>query len=183
MNELFAKKRFEMRCHIMDDKIIAYIKQQQEKGISILLEQYGGLMKSIVQKYIAGRPQEIEECIADITIAIWYHIDDFDASKNSFKNWVAAISKFKAIDALRKLERQQQTTELHDEMPSTEKERIDWEALLVKLPLQEQRIFKAYYFEGKATKEIAVQFDAKESWVHNKLSRSRKKLKSILMRG
>ena len=168
----------------MDDKIIACIKKQQEKGISMLLDQYGGLMKSIVQKYIAGKPQEIEECIADITIAIWYHIDDFDESKNSFKNWVAVISKFKAIDTLRKLERQQRTTELQDEMPSTtEKERIDWEGLLAKLPAVEQQIFKAYYFEGKATKEIAVQFDAKESWVHNKLSRSRKKLKSILMRG
>ena len=84
----------------MDDKIIACIKQKQEKGISMLLDQYGGLMKSIVRKYIAGRPQEIEECIADITIAIWYHIDDFDSRKNTFKNWVAAIAKFKAIDAL-----------------------------------------------------------------------------------
>ena len=167
----------------MDDKMIACIKQKQEKGISMLLDQYGGLMKSIVRKYIAGKPQEIEECIADITIAIWYHIDDFDGSKNSFKNWVAAISKFKAIDTLRKLERQQRTTELQDEITFIEKERIDWEGLLANLPLVEQQIFKAYYFEGRATKEIAVQFDAKESWVHNKLSRSRKKLKSILMRG
>ena len=168
----------------MDDKMIACIKQKQEKGISMLLDQYGGLMKSIVRKYIAGNPQEIEECIADLTIAIWYPIDDFDESKNSFNNWVAVISKFKAIDTLRKLERQQRTTELQDEMPSTtEKERIDWEGLLSNLPLLDQQIFRTYYFEGKATKEIAVQFDTKESWVHNKLSRSRKKLKSILMRG
>ena len=166
----------------MDDKIIACIKKQQEKGISMLLDQYGGLMKSIVQKYIAGRPQEIEECIADVTIAIWYHIEDFDETKNSFKNWVAVITKFKAIDALRKLERQQLTTELQEEVPAVEKERIDWEGLLVNLPLKEQQIFKSYYFEGKGTKEIAVQFDAKESWVHNKLSRSRKKLKELFIR-
>jgi len=166
----------------MDKKIIAFIKKQQEKGISMLLDQYGGLMKSIVQKYIAGRPQEIEECIADVTIAIWYHIEDFDETKNSFKNWVAVITKFKAIDALRKLERQQQTTELQEEVPALEKERIDWEGLLVNLPLEEQRIFKSYYFEGKGTKEIAAQFDAKESWVHNKLSRSRKKLKGLFIR-
>ena len=163
----------------MDDKIIACIKKQQEKGISMLLDQYGGLMKSIVQKYIAGRPQEIEECIADVTIAIWYHIEDFDETKNSFKNWVAVITKFKAIDALRKLERQQLTTELQEEVPAVEKERIDWEGLLVNLPLKEQQIFKSYYFEGKGTKEIAEQFEAKESWVHNKLSRSRKKLKEL----
>ncbi|MEC1177792.1 sigma-70 family RNA polymerase sigma factor [Metasolibacillus meyeri] len=166
----------------MDDKIIAFIKQRQEQGISLLLGQYGGLMKLIIRKYIAGRPQEIEECMADTIIAIWYHIDDFDASKNSLKNWVAAITKFKAIDVLRKLERQQQTTELSEQLPTTTKEVFDWESLLTELPLQERQIFQQYYFEGKATKEIATQHDAKESWVHNKLSRSRKKLKTLFIR-
>lgn len=170
-----------MRCS-MDDKITAYLKQQQEQGISLLLKQYGGLMKSIIYKYLAGRPQEIEECMADVVIAVWYHIDDFDGSKNSFKNWVAAITKFKAIDALRKIERQQLTTELPEQTAADDKALIDWEGILTKLPSQEQQIFRQYYFEGKATKEIAEQYDAKESWVHNKLSRSRKKLKILFMR-
>lgn len=166
----------------MDDKIIAYIKQQHEQGISLLLGQYGGLMKSIMYKYIAGRPQEIEECMADVIIAIWYHIDDFDASKNSLKNWIAAITKFKAIDALRKIERQQPTAELPEQLPTIEKNLIDWESVLTKLPPQERQIFQQYYFEGRATKEIAEQYHAKESWVHNKLSRSRKKLKTLFIR-
>ena len=82
----------------MDEKIISLIKSKQEKGIKLLLEQYGGLMKAIALKYLASRPQELEETMADITIAIWYHIDDFDSRKNTFKNWVAAIAKFKAIE-------------------------------------------------------------------------------------
>lgn len=166
----------------MDDKIITCIQKKQEKGISLLLEQYGGLMKAIVQKYIASRPQEIEECLADITIAIWYHIDDFDASKNSFKNWVAVIAKFKAIDALRKIERQQQTTEIPEQLAVVQEKTIQWDTLLAKLPVQEQQIFRQYYFEGKQTKEIAHCYDAKESWVHNKLSRSRKKLRALFQR-
>jgi len=31
-------------------------------------------------------------------LAIWDNIDSFDEDKNSFKNWVAAISKYKSID-------------------------------------------------------------------------------------
>lgn len=48
----------------MEEKIIRAIKKQQNAGIAMLLEQYGGLLQAIVRKYIAGKPQEIEECMA-----------------------------------------------------------------------------------------------------------------------
>lgn len=40
----------------MDEKIIRAIRQQQEHGVTMLLEQYGGLLRAIISKYIAGRP-------------------------------------------------------------------------------------------------------------------------------
>lgn len=43
----------------MDDKIIAYIKQRQEKGISLLLGQYGGLMKSIMYNTVMEMVQTL----------------------------------------------------------------------------------------------------------------------------
>lgn len=167
----------------MDEKIISFIKSKQEKGITLLLEQYGGLMKAIALKYLAGRPQEVEETMADMTIAIWYHIDDFAPTKNTFKNWVAAIAKFKAIDALRKLERTAPTAELQDNLPQQERDEIDWQTVLTTLPTDERQIFESYYFQGKSTTEIAEQFQTKSSWVHNKLSRTRKKLKDQLLKG
>ncbi|MEG0383748.1 MAG: sigma-70 family RNA polymerase sigma factor [Solibacillus sp.] len=166
----------------MDEKIIRAIQQQREYGVTMLLEQYGGLLRSIVCKYIAGRPQEIEECMADIVVSIWYHIDDFDDTKNTFKNWIAVIAKFKAIDALRKLQRQHSTVELPEQLAEEATPTLDWAALLDQLPLQEQHIFKQYYFEGAKTKTIASQYEAKESWVHNKLSRSRKKLRTLFLK-
>ncbi|MER1956746.1 MAG: sigma-70 family RNA polymerase sigma factor [Solibacillus sp.] len=167
----------------MDEKIISLIKSKQEKGIKLLLEQYGGLMKAIALKYLAGRPQELEETMADMTIAIWYHIDDFDPDKNTFKNWVAAIAKFKAIDALRKIERAVPTAELQDSIPQQERDEIDWQTALANLPFEERQLFESYYFKGQSTNEIATQLHVKPSWVHNKLSRTRKKLKDQLLKG
>ncbi|MEG0471442.1 MAG: sigma-70 family RNA polymerase sigma factor [Solibacillus sp.] len=166
----------------MDEKIIRAIRQQQEHGVTMLLEQYGGLLRAIISKYIAGRPQEIEECMADIVLSIWYHIDDYDESKNTFKNWIAVIAKFKAIDALRRLQRQQITVELPDQFAEELTPTLDWTALLNQLPLQEQHIFKQYYFEGVETKTIAAHYEVKESWVHNKLSRTRKKLRTLFLK-
>lgn len=167
----------------MDEKIISLIKCKEEKGIKLLLEQYGGLMKAIALKYLASKPKELEETMADITIAIWYHIDDFDSGKNTFKNWVAAIAKFKAIDALRKLERQVTTAELQDNVQLVESKQIDWQIVLSELPIEERRIFESYYFQGESTTEIAKKFQKQPSWVHNKLSRTRKKLKVQLLKG
>lgn len=180
VNGLFAKKRLE-RC-VMDKQILQAIRQKQEQGVTLLLEHYGGLLNAIVRKYIAGRPQEIEECMADIVVAIWYHIDDFDATKNDFKNWIAVIAKFKAIDRLRKIERQQTTVELPEQLATTQDMELDWHTLLRQLPQKEQEIFQKYYFEGLAAKEIAQHYQTKTSWVHNKLSRSRQKLRTLFLR-
>ncbi len=55
------------------------------------------------------------------------------------------------------------------------------EELLEQLSDGERKIFEKYYLEGTPSSEIAKEFDAKESWVYNKLSRGRKKLKSFLV--
>lgn len=162
----------------MEQHIINQLKNQKEQGISLVLDQYGGLLKHIVTKYIGGHPQEIEECVADIVIAAWYHIDDFDPQRNSLKNWLAVIAKFKAIDRLRKLQRAGQQDELSDQVPATATQSINWQEVLEQLSPQEQRIFKRYYFEGSSARELATEYEAKESWIHNKLSRSRKKLRT-----
>lgn len=59
---------------------------------------------------------------------------------------------------------------------------VDFSDVFKDLSDVERAIFEKYYVEGVPSKEIATQFDAKDSWVHNKLSRGRKKLKRILLR-
>lgn len=48
----------------------------------------------------------------DVLLAIWDHIDSFQPEKNSFKNWIAAIEKYKAIDYLRKYQKEQMEVSL-----------------------------------------------------------------------
>lgn len=168
--------------------LIEQIKLKNEKSIPYILDKYGGLLNGIIRKYIQGNSQDTEECLADVLVSIWYHIDSFDPSRNEFKNWIAAIAKYKAIDYLRKIEHEKQylnKAELTEDnlgqyVPETYK--VDMQSLLDELPELERSIFKKYYLEGVPSREIATQFNARESWVHNKLSRGRKKLKNIFMR-
>ena len=123
--------------------------------------------------------------MADVIISVWYHIEEFDPSKNTLKDWVAAIAKFKAIDCLRKMERRKNTQDKFTSNQldaSYEAMTYSWQTILEELPETERAIFQKYYLEGFAAKEIAAIYKVKDSWVHNKLSRGRKKIRNILMR-
>jgi RNA polymerase sigma factor (sigma-70 family) len=178
-----------MGLRVTEENVVQQIKLKNEESISYVLQTYGGLLNAIIRKYLQGNQQDIEECLADVLVSIWFHIDSFDPTKNEFRQWIAAIAKYRAIDYVRKSEKEKQHIskfELDERLSGhsvSETYMFDMEFLLNELSDVERTIFKKYYIEGVPSREIAAYFKSKESWVHNKLSRGRKKLKNILLRG
>jgi RNA polymerase sigma factor (sigma-70 family) len=173
---------------VTEENVVQQLKLKNEESISYVLKTYGGLLNAIIRKYLQGNQLDVEECLADVLVSIWFHIDSFDPTKNEFKQWIAAIAKYKAIDYVRKSKKEKQYLskfELNERLSVqsvSETNMFDIEILLNELSDVERTIFKKYYIEGVPSREIATHFKSKESWVHNKLSRGRKKLKNILLR-
>ena len=44
-----------------EDNFISLIKKRREEGIRYVMEEYGGLLQSIVKKRLFGMPDRIEE--------------------------------------------------------------------------------------------------------------------------
>lgn len=174
---------------VTEVNVVQQIKLKNEDCIPYVLKTYGGLLNAIIRKYLHGNQQDIEECMADVLVSIWFHIDSFDSTKNEFRQWIAAIAKYRAIDYVRKSERSKQNMNKFefDERISSQsisnQIEFDMSNLLNELNDTERTIFEKYYIEGVPSREIASEFKTKESWVHNKLSRGRKKLKTILQKG
>lgn len=173
---------------VTEQNIVQQIKYKNEDSISYVLQSYGGLLNTIIRKYLQGNQQDIEECLADVLVSIWFHINSFDSTKNEFKQWIAAIAKYRAIDYVRRSEKSKQyiskfELEEASSQSISKQSEFDITYLFNKLNSTERSIFEKYYVEGVSSKEIANEFQAKESWVHNKLSRGRKKLKTILQKG
>lgn len=173
---------------VTEQNVVQQIKYKNEDSISYVLQSYGGLLHTIIRKYLQGNQQDIEECLADVLVSIWFHINSFDSTKNEFKQWIAAIAKYRAIDYVRKSEKSKQyiskfELEEASSQSISKQSEFDITYLFNKLNSTERSIFEKYYVEGVSSKEIANEFQAKESWVHNKLSRGRKKLKTILQKG
>ena len=174
---------------ISEENVVQQIQLKNEEAIAYLVKTYGGLLNGIIRKYLIHQNQDIEECFADVLVSIWFHIDSFDATKNEFKQWIAAIAKYRAIDYLRKLKSTKQhisNAEINDRLPmhsSKNYHHTDLSILFNELNMTERAIFHKYYIEGIPTEEIASELQVKSSWIHNKLSRGRKKLKSFILKG
>ncbi|GAB1765433.1 sigma-70 family RNA polymerase sigma factor [Priestia megaterium] len=166
-----------------DDWIVACIMRKKEKGLEQLIDQYGGLITAIVRKHLGTLKSYEEECVNDVLLAVWHHIHRFDSEKNTFKNWVAAVAKYKAIDYQRKYIKTQhealgeaefgETSEVHNV------QRDDVEELLGHLSEGDRELFKAYYLQEVELKQIAKKQKTTISNLYNRLSRGRKKLKAI----
>ncbi|MCM3794347.1 sigma-70 family RNA polymerase sigma factor [Priestia megaterium] len=166
-----------------DDWIVASITRKKEKGLELLIDQYGGLITAIVRKHLGTLKGYEEECVNDVLLAVWHHIHRFDSEKNTFKNWVAAVAKYKAIDYQRKYIKTQ-----HEPLGEAEFGEIsgvhnvqgdDVEELLGHLNEGDRELFKAYYLQEVELKQIAKKQKTTISNLYNRLSRGRKKLKAI----
>ncbi|WP_416420572.1 sigma-70 family RNA polymerase sigma factor [Priestia aryabhattai] len=166
-----------------DDWIVASIMRKKEKGLELLIDQYGGLITAIVRKHLGTLKSYEEECINDVLLAVWHHIHRFDSEKNTFKNWVAAVAKYKAIDYQRKYIKTQHESLGEAEFGETpgvhNVQRDDVEELLGHLSEGDRELFKAYYLQEIELKQIAKKQETTISNLYNRLSRGRKKLKAI----
>ena len=171
---------------LKDKLIIKHIKKCNPKGMEILIDNYNGLLTSIIRTHLKPIRNYEEECINDVLLAIWDNIEGFNAKESSFKNWICAIAKYKAIDYKRKY-----MNKVNEELDSNffyidenlYKLEIEEEIeeLLSSLNDKDKELFKKYYLDGYNLEEIALNNSTNISNLHSRLSRGRKKIrKSIL---
>lgn len=167
-----------------------YIQQLQlhnEDALVYVIEAYGGLLKAVIGKTLCFMPGEREECLNDVLLSIWNHIDSFDENRSTFKNWAAAIAKYKAIDYLRKYRQKIQYTELEEVVIPKEdlelKRLIDGtiseelEKLLSCLNKKDRELFLKLYVEEKSMDEISRETGMGKAVIYNRLSRGKQRMK------
>ena len=90
-------------------------------AIEFIVREYGALVKNVIDRYLRGNRQASEECFNDVLLAIWNYGGTFDDKKSTFKNWLCAIAKYRAIDTLRREAKHRERFLSFDEESS-----IDW---------------------------------------------------------
>lgn len=176
-----------MKQIITQKNFVEKLKKRNEKALEYVIREYGGYVKAAVNHNLAGLPEEMEECMDDVFMDVWEHIERFDAAKGSFKNWIVSIARFRSIDYLRRYSR----TCMEEDVSNYESElarndRIDTleqeistetEKLLEGLKEEERQILLRYYAEEEDVDVLAEEYGVSDSAIYSKVSRAKKKVR------
>lgn len=176
----------------MDEDIVLLISNRKEKGIELLIKEYAALIKAIVKKHLYNLDTYSEECINDIYLSIWNNIKSYRMEQNSFKSWIAAIAKYKAIDYKRKYLRTLDYSDIDkidiaDEV-NLEKDLLNKELLeeikgmLIQLSDKDKKILNDIFFEEISIEEASDKYKLKPSNIYNRVSRGRKRLRELILK-
>lgn len=167
-----------------DELIADGIIKKDERAFGALVDKYGGLIKSIVRYHLSAFPSYIEDCENDILLALWQNMARYDAGKNSLKNWIGAVSKYKCIDYKRKYYKELETENIEDKIIAQndvyESLKEDVQSLLAGLSDSDRELFYRRYILGERVEEIARSSGKNAAFLYNRLSRGRKKLKRCI---
>ena len=166
---------------------IQQLKLRNEKALMFVIDQYGGLLMSVIRKHLFALPERQEECFDDVLLKIWQNISEFDEKKNTFKNWAAAIAKYRAIDYLRQHLREPVTVDIEDTVIVREdcvldrmiEEEIskETEQMLSCLKPLDRELFLKLYIQEQSMEQISRDTGMKKAVIYNRLSRGKEKIR------
>ncbi|MBE9898714.1 sigma-70 family RNA polymerase sigma factor [Enterococcus casseliflavus] len=168
---------------VQDEEIIERIKKKDYAGLEELLAVYGDSMLRTIHS-VLSQPHEVSErqdVANEVFYEVWQKIAAYQPERSRLITWLLLISRSRAIDHKRKLNKRSL-----EEKPVDEQELAIEESPLTKetflgfiedLEALDQRIFLLYYFYQESPETIAEQTDLNVSAIYNRLSRGRKRLK------
>lgn len=174
---------------ITEENFIYYLRKKNEQALEYVIDNYGGIVRSIIKRHLYNLPDYQEECINDVLLGVWNNIESFDESKNTFKNWIAGIAKYKTIDYRRKYLKYLEDDNIdnlilisedtcHIQVARQELD-DDLEYLLSCLKPEDRELFLKLYIEEQEIDSISKETGIKRENIYNRISRGKKKLRGM----
>ncbi|EEV38676.2 sigma-70 family RNA polymerase sigma factor [Enterococcus casseliflavus EC20] len=168
---------------MQDEEIIERIKKKDYAGLEELLAVYGDSMLRTIHS-VLSQPHEVSErqdVANEVFYEVWQKIAAYQPERSRLITWLLLISRSRAIDHKRKLnKRSLEEKPVDDQELAIEESPLTKETFLgfiENLEALDQRIFLLYYFYQESPETIAEQTDLNVSAIYNRLSRGRKRLK------
>lgn len=178
---------------ITEKNYITQLRRGNEKALEYVADTFGGLILAVVRKQLYQLPEQQQECVNDVLLAIWQHIDSFDETRSTFQNWIGGICRYKAIDCRRAwLKRiQEQPLETAAELPDSRRDADlmeqeifeELEEMLSCLKEEDQKLFQQLFLEDLSVQQVAETLGISKDVVYNRVSRGRKQIRKHCVSG
>ncbi len=171
----------------IDDKnFISELKNNNPKALEFIINTYCNLVFKIVLNVLGKDNYEnVKECVNDIYLLIWNKNHLYNPKKSSFKNWLLAVSKYKAIDYKRSLSRADNliieeqilisNIDVENEYILKEKKEELIELLQCEHELDRELFIRKYILD-EDIKSMCKEFNLSKGAIYNRLWRTKNSL-------
>ena len=136
--------------------LLQAIRQDPDTGLRWAMRDYAALVRGIARRILPGHDRDIEECTADVFVALWRNAARLEATGTPVRAWLIVTARNTAINRYRALQR-------HDTLPLTD----ELAATIADLP-------------ADPAGDAADELDLRVSTVNTRLSRGRDRLRRQL---
>ncbi len=176
-----------------DEALIAAIRRGDEAAIQTVITTYSKLLWSVAAPILSevAAEADVEECVADVFIALWQHPERYDPQRGALRSYLALMARSRAVDKYRALVRQS-ALPLEDTLPAAAPsladgvvEQEEQQALHQAVRTLEQparEILLRRYYRDETPRQIAQAMDLPVKRVENCLYRAKRKLRDFLTR-
>lgn len=170
---------------ITEQNVVQQLNKKDEKALEFVISEYGWIIKTITKKQLNQMPNLQEECMNDVLLAIWENIDSYNSERSTLKNWIAGISRYKAIDCKRKYLRflKEEPLDFAEEVADPisvdilEQEILEEvDEILSFLNESDQMLFKRLFVNDESIEFVAREMGMEKSVLYNRVSRGKKKI-------
>jgi RNA polymerase sigma-70 factor, ECF subfamily len=159
---------------------------RDQSALSELYDQFGRLVYSIAMRTVQNS-NLADEVTQDTFLKIWEHPTRWDPQRGRFTSWLLAITRYTAIDHLRKDQRRplQNSVEL-DDMRLGQAALVDdlsWQdgrmlhELMERLPEEQEQAIELAFFQGMSHTEMAEYLNLPLGTVKTRVRLALRKLK------
>ena len=172
-----------------DHELLRRIRQHDEDALAALYDRYGDLVYSLALHTLQNAPLA-EEVTQDTFTKIWYHAEDWNPNRGRFSSWLLTITRYTAIDRLRKELRQPaKATVPLETLPddrqngheTPDMEGQDIRAMIGQLPPEQAQAIEYAFFRGMTHSEIAHTLQLPLGTVKTRLRLGLTKLREFCM--
>lgn len=155
-------------------------------GVARCLDEYGGLVWTLADRYLRGQRQEVEDAVQDVFVNIWLAAPKYDPAKGAEASYIATIAHRRLVDHRRRLMSQRALAQRTPGHPGDAKPHLadDDRARLgeefSRLPEDEQTAVWLSVTRGLSHREIAKATGSPIGTVKTRLRRAMIRLQSTL---
>lgn len=171
---------------INHENFLLELKKKNPEALEYIINTYCNLVFKIVINVLGNDNYEnAKECINDVYLLVWNKSHLYNPKKSSFKNWLLAVSKYKAIDYKRNLTKQH-NLQIEEQMLiskiNVENEYIlkEKKEELLKLlqyePELDRELFIRKYILDEEMHSLCKKFNLSKGAVYNRLWRTKNSL-------